>query len=248
MASTSKVDNRGSFGAKRSRSDNLRNDGDWTCLQCGNVNFGFRTVCNRTKCGAPRPTVLATPPPITSHYNNPPPFYFGGVGVPPIPPYGVSNRYGSPLLPSGVHYDYGAPPGAHGPYGPIPTFPPGGFRGMGYASPPTVNGYGFGFQGSPWSEGMMPDNPASRKRRGGPDGLYEGDWVCPKCENVNFAFRTVCNMKKCGAARPSPGPNPSNSGAPEGSWTCDKCGNLNYPFRTVCNRKECAAEKPGSSK
>ena len=32
-----------------------RADGDWTCPDCGNVNFGFRTVCNRAKCGAPRP-------------------------------------------------------------------------------------------------------------------------------------------------------------------------------------------------
>lgn len=70
---------------------------------------------------------LLQAPPITSHYNNPPPFYFGGVGVPPMP-YGVSGRYGSPILPSGV-YDYGAPAGAHGPYGPIATFPHGGFGG-----------------------------------------------------------------------------------------------------------------------
>ena len=37
----------------------------------------------------------------------------------------------------------------------------------------------------------------------GPDGVHEGDWICPKCENVNFAFRTTCNIKKCGAPRPS---------------------------------------------
>jgi hypothetical protein len=37
----------------------------------------------------------------------------------------------------------------------------------------------------------------------GPDGLHEGDWICPKCDNVNFAFRTTCNIKKCGAPRPS---------------------------------------------
>lgn len=36
-----------------------RNEGDWTCPKCGNMNFGFRTVCNRGKCGAPRPP--ATP-------------------------------------------------------------------------------------------------------------------------------------------------------------------------------------------
>jgi hypothetical protein len=48
------------------------------------------------------------------------------------------------------------------------------------------------------------DSSASRKRRGGPDGMAENDWICPKCENVNFSFRNSCNMKKCGAPRPSP--------------------------------------------
>ncbi|XP_062073212.1 ranBP2-type zinc finger protein At1g67325-like isoform X2 [Humulus lupulus] len=255
MASAN-VDNRGSFGSKRSRNDvgahcilDARSDGDWTCPECGNINFGFRTVCNRAKCAAPRPPVLPSHAPMTSHYNNPPPFYIGGFGPPPMP-YGVSTRYGSPIPHSGMHYDYGAPPVAHGAYGPpVPTFPPGGYGGMGYASPSTMNGYGFGFPGSPWSGGMsmIPENPASRKRRGGPDGSYDGDWICPKCENVNFAFRTVCNIKKCGAARPSLGStNQSNAGAPEGSWTCGKCGNVNYPFRTVCNRKECGTEKPSS--
>lgn len=37
---------------------------------------------------------------------------------------------------------------------------------MGYGSGPVANGYGFGFQGPPWA-GVIPDNPASRKRRGG---------------------------------------------------------------------------------
>ncbi|XP_059599131.1 ranBP2-type zinc finger protein At1g67325 isoform X2 [Vitis vinifera] len=234
--SSAKVKNNGSFGSKRSR-----NDGDWTCPKCGNMNFGFRTVCNRGKCGAPRPP--ATPSaPITSPYNHPPPFYFGGVGAPPPMPLGGPSRYGPPIPVPGMHYDY-SPGNVHGPYGLLTTFPPGG---MGYGSGPAISGYGFGFQGPPWAGGGMPDGTASRKRRGGPDGLSEGDWVCPKCDNVNFAFRTTCNMKKCGAARPSSGPSRSDSGAPEGSWTCSKCENLNYPFRTVCNRKGCGNEKPAS--
>ncbi|KAK9273352.1 hypothetical protein L1049_018161 [Liquidambar formosana] len=238
--SSAKVDNRGPFGSKRSRNDASRNDGDWTCPKCGNMNFGFRSVCNRSKCGAPRPP--ATPSaPITSPYNPPPPFYFGGVGAPPPPmPLGVTGRYGPPVL-----YDYGVPGSAHGPYSLLSPFPPGNLGGMGYGSGPAMNGYGFGFQGSPWAGGI-PDNSASRKRRGGPDGLSEGDWICPKCDNVNFAFRNTCNLKKCGAARPSPGPNRTDSGIPDGSWTCSKCDNLNYPFRTVCNRKGCGNEKPAS--
>ncbi|KAJ7961904.1 RanBP2-type zinc finger protein family [Quillaja saponaria] len=239
------ADNRGSFGPKRSRNDASRNDGDWTCPKCGNVNFSFRNVCNRGNCGVPRQPV-SPPAPITSPYNHCPPFYFGGIGAPPLP-YGVPGRYGSPVPHSGLHYDYGLLASPHGSYAPVSPFPHGSFRGISYGPMPTTNGYGYTFQGPPWAEGIIPDNFTSRKRRGGPDSLNEGDWICPKCDNVNFAFRTVCNMKKCGAARPS-GPNQSNNNAPEGSWTCSKCGNLNYPFRTVCNRKECGNVKPASGK
>ncbi|XP_010275420.1 PREDICTED: ranBP2-type zinc finger protein At1g67325-like isoform X2 [Nelumbo nucifera] len=248
MASA-KVDNRASFGSKRSRNDVSRNDGDWTCPQCGNLNFAFRTVCNRGKCGAARP--ITTPrigySPVPSPFNHTP-FYLGGVGASPPLPLGMPNSYGPPFSPSAMRYDYGGVPGsATGHYGLLSAFPPGPFGGMGY-------GPGFGYGGSPlpmpgpWSVGAISDNSASRKRRGGPDGLSEGDWVCPKCDNVNFAFRTTCNMKKCGTPRPSSGTNHSVSGIPEGSWRCSRCENLNYPFRMVCNRKGCGNEKPAPGK
>ncbi|KAL1322620.1 hypothetical protein HN51_067623 [Arachis hypogaea] len=239
MAST-KDDNRGSLGSKRFRNDAPRKEGDWTCLNCGNLNFSFRTVCNRGHCGAPRPSIIQ-PAPVTSPYRNTPPFYYGGVGAPP-PPYGVSGRFGSPMPHSGVQYDYGLYPRPRLPYSPLPSLPPGSFGGIPYGPRPSINGYGYGFQSPPWAEGLITDNFASRKRRGGPDGLSEGDWICPKCENVNFAFRTTCNMKHCGAPRPG-----TSRGAPEGSWTCKKCGNLNYPFRNVCNRKDCGSERTTSA-
>ncbi|XP_058104329.1 ranBP2-type zinc finger protein At1g67325-like [Magnolia sinica] len=259
MASA-KVDNRNSL-SKRSRNDAAKNDGDWTCPQCGNVNFGFRTVCNRGKCGAARPstTTRMGSAPLPSNFEHAPPFYFGGIGAPQPLPLGISSGYGPPIPLSGIRYNYGPPASAAAPYGLLSAYgPPGPLGGIGYGHGPAMDGYGFGFRGSPlpvpapWSEVGLPDNNASRKRRGGPDGLSEGDWICPKCDNVNFAFRTTCNMKKCGAARPTPGPNRSASGnkdssAPEGSWTCTKCSNLNYPFRTVCNRKGCGNEKPDVS-
>ena len=37
-------------GPKHSRTDGPRNEGDWTCPSCGNVNFAFRTTCNMRDC------------------------------------------------------------------------------------------------------------------------------------------------------------------------------------------------------
>lgn len=207
------------------------------------MNFGFRSVCNRSNCAEPRPPVTPSAP-ITSPYNYPPPYYFGGVGVPPVP-IGLTSRYAPPVPLSPMGYNYSVPGSAHGPYSLLAPFPPATFGGMAYGSVPAINGYGFSISGSPWV-GAIPDNSASRKRRGGPDGLSEGDWICPNCENVNFAFRTTCNMNKCAAPRPNSGPN-SNSGVPEGSWTCSKCDNINFPFREVCNRKGCGNKKPASN-
>ncbi|RVW84513.1 RanBP2-type zinc finger protein [Vitis vinifera] len=246
-----------------------------------------------------------TSAPITSPYNHPPPFYFGGVGAPPPMPLGGPSRYGPPIPVPGMHYDY-SPGNVHGPYGLLTTFPleldsnfVSGSTGQGAVfSRQFLRGVGlpkgnkglcnvpkwfdcFVEAGMGYGSGLLSVDMdlAFRDPHGleeacqmalplenvvevigfsqlilfkydlllcGPDGLSEGDWVCPKCDNVNFAFRTTCNMKKCGAARPSSGPSRSDSGAPEGSWTCSKCENLNYPFRTVCNRKGCGNEKPAS--
>ncbi|KAK9120910.1 hypothetical protein Syun_018527 [Stephania yunnanensis] len=180
------------------------------------------------------------------------PYYLGGGGVPPppVPPI-IPSSYVPPFSVPVMPYEYGAPTSASGHYGHLSPYP-GSFGGMGYGARAAVAGYGFGVQVSPfptpghWS-GDIANNNASRKRRGGTNGMSQGDWICPKCDNINFAFRTSCNMKKCGTPRPSTGPQ-SCSGAPEGSWTCSKCENFNYPFRTVCNRKGCGSEKPSSGK
>lgn len=93
---------------------------------------------------------------------------------------------------------------------------------------------------------------------------FEDSWQCPKCNNVNFGDRIVCNMRKCGAPRPGTelAENETDflSNLLEGgegaatkksaieqrqdSWSCLKCGNLNFGDRAYCNMRKCGAPKP----
>ncbi|DAC09623.1 MAG TPA: hypothetical protein D7H88_01250, partial [Candidatus Poseidoniales archaeon] len=45
------------------------------------------------------------------------------------------------------------------------------------------------------------DNRGFRNDRGGPRQQEYNDWTCPKCNNSNFARRTVCN--RCEEPRPA---------------------------------------------
>jgi len=90
-----------------------------------------------------------------------------------------------------------------------------------------------------------------------------GDWQCPKCNNLNYARRERCNRKPCefkkedlpggmgmggssmngsgGRRRGGPEPRP-------GDWECPRCYNLNFATRNRCNgskdNERCNLEKP----
>ena len=100
------------------------------------------------------------------------------------------------------------------------------------------------------------DRRDNRERNNSRD-RSNNDWICNKCNNSNFGFRTECN--RCGNKKDS------NSGTRRGrddsrrrgndrrnqprdnrardnktfndnDWECPKCNNSNFSFRKECNR------------
>jgi predicted nucleic-acid-binding Zn-ribbon protein len=261
----SQVDSRNSSAAKRARTDGGRREDDWTCPSCGNVNFSFRTTCNMRTCTQSRPAdhnaKFAAKPMQPMHgYSSPAPYV--GSGAPSsmymgVPPYGSSLFNGSSIPPYDVPYSGGSayPYNYSSPYrslhlsGPTP-YSSGSMMGNGgiYGMPPLMDRYGLAVPmahpGMGPRPGFFPDDKPQKK-----DVTRDNDWTCPKCGNVNFSFRTVCNMRKCNTPKPEPqAPKSADKGSkhkmPEGSWKCEKCNNINYPFRTKCNRQNCGADKP----
>ncbi|XP_022776330.1 ranBP2-type zinc finger protein At1g67325-like isoform X2 [Durio zibethinus] len=185
-----------------------------------------------------------------------------------VAPYGSSLFNGSSIPPydvpfsggSAYHYNYGSHLSGGSPYRPIhmpgpPPYSSGSMIGNGgmYGMPPLMDRYGLGLpMGLPPMgprPGFFPDDKLQKK---GADATRDNDWTCPKCGNINFSFRTVCNMRKCNTPKPGSQAPKSDKNLkqkmPEGSWKCEKCSNINYPFRTKCNRQNCGADKPAESK
>jgi len=115
------------------------------------------------------------------------------------------------------------------------------------------------------------DRSIRRNDRSAPRILPNGNWICPKCGNSNYASRVICNIKSCRTPNPlkrRPGDwicpscnnvnwkdkqecNRPNCRTPrpkaekrEGDWECPKCGNFNFAHREVCNKYSCDEKKP----
>ncbi|KAK6911557.1 Zinc finger, RanBP2-type [Dillenia turbinata] len=73
--------------------------------------------------------------------------------------------------------------------------------------------------------------PPPKKRVGRDDiEMKKGDWLCPKCDFMNFAKNTIC--LQCDAKRPKRQLLP-------GEWECPECNFLNYRRNMACFHCEC---------
>ncbi|KAL7168673.1 hypothetical protein ACSBR2_039006 [Camellia fascicularis] len=137
-----------------------------------------------------------------------------------VPPYGSSLFNGSSMSPydvpfsggSAYPYNYGSRLSGGNLYRPLHIAGPTpyssgcmmGNSGM-HGMPPLMGRYSLGMgmamghAGMGPRPGFFPDDKYQKK-----DGMRDNDWTCPKCGNVNFSFRTVCNMRKCNTPKPRP--------------------------------------------
>ncbi|KAB2005861.1 hypothetical protein ES319_D11G301000v1 [Gossypium barbadense] len=73
--------------------------------------------------------------------------------------------------------------------------------------------------------------PPPNKRVGRDDvEMKKGDWLCPKCDFMNFAKNTIC--LQCDAKRPKRELLP-------GEWECPECNFLNYRRNMACFHCDC---------
>lgn len=78
-------------------------------------------------------------------------------------------------------------------------------------------------------------------------GLPPGDWMCPGCNDHQFARNATC--RRCGTPRPSGvgGCAIATNGMPpgqmkQGDWNCPGCGDLQFARNSQC--RKCATPKP----
>eukprot|EP00670_Eutreptiella_braarudii_P020985 CAMPEP_0174360794 /NCGR_PEP_ID=MMETSP0811_2-20130205/56028_1 /TAXON_ID=73025 ORGANISM="Eutreptiella gymnastica-like, Strain CCMP1594" /NCGR_SAMPLE_ID=MMETSP0811_2 /ASSEMBLY_ACC=CAM_ASM_000667 /LENGTH=186 /DNA_ID=CAMNT_0015496877 /DNA_START=196 /DNA_END=756 /DNA_ORIENTATION=+ len=171
--------------------------GDWYCPSCGNLNFARRVACNMCNTAAP----------------------------------GFAQGYAAAIEQLNGHSGHlgmGMGMGGMGPpvqkTGPPPM--PGDWRctqcgNVNFARRTSCNKCGVAKEGNSedvgagnlqadmWGAYTLPGAQGFAGPK--PQKMMVGDWVCPACQNLNFARRTVCN--KCGAPKPdgTPGAAPRAS-------------------------------------
>lgn len=83
--------------------------------------------------------------------------------------------------------------------------------------------------------------PPTRKHDATPEGTSRpGDWICPKCSDMQFASRREC--RSCGEPRPTTMSKPKGASFGSNDWTCPSCGDHQFARNVKC--RQCGEPKP----
>lgn len=202
--------------------------GDWVCAACGNHNYSSRESCN--KCQAPKPAGAGCGGGMATMSFG----AFGGGGC--SPSFSPNIRPGDWTCAACGNHNYASREVCNKCGGPKTE----GVAAAAGAPYGTLLGGGKG--GGPAQARFAP-YPAMLKP--GMKNTRPGDWICPACNNHNYASRESCN--KCGGPKPATSNLASFgvSGFRQGDWMCPACNNHNYASKMSCNK--CGEPRPESA-
>ncbi len=179
--------------------------GDFICVECSEHNYASRSNCRA--CGVDRPAEAGTPKPFTKKADQSTPYENRQFRSPRSTGRSFQPDWKCPACGGRVfgHRDtcFKESCGAAKPENPEVFTEP---------RPPRPNNSEFGMRsfdrrGSGDRQGYVPrqrgdqDEVQGQPRNNRRMEKREGDWGCPSCGEVNFAFRFEC--RKCNAAKPS---------------------------------------------
>jgi len=169
--------------------------GSWKCVECGNVNFPSREVCNGRNgaCALPRATADVGEP------ESPPP---AGTGGSPIGA-GIS----CPIIGASINGTKPVPKAS----GPM-NAPAGSWvckvcNNVNFPTRTTCNSRNCGLPRDEVDGGPPSGIPAAAPGGGGGGGGEDmdsaptGSWKCNACGNINWPGRSSCNRRSCGLPR-----------------------------------------------
>jgi len=192
---------------------------DWHCPRCRNINYHYRTVCNRQNCDFEKKDLPNQGNPMMNGGNN-----------------SLANMEAMAAMMNSMQSLSNSMGISQPPMGGMSPMS----NGMGMPSSSARGNMNSGNRGGGGGGG----GKVTLRRHHGPEPR-DGDWECPRCYNLNFGSRDMCNGTLNGTDCRLKKPDFQTFGVKawkdaskikDTDWDCWRCGNVNFQSRDTCNR------------